>query len=119
MTPAPPTPIRSPRMRTRLPTPDPALSAQAALLAALGEPNRLAIVRVLAAGRRSVTDLAKAIGSTPVNTSHHLMMLRRAGILTAEAKGKFWWYTLVGAEVRKGSLVFAHPSGLTVSVPLG
>lgn len=96
----------------------PARRAQAAFLAALAEPTRLALVRALAAGEQSVTALAAAVGAEMVNVSHHLGVLRAAGVVTATKDGRFVRYALVG-EAAGAAVELAHPSGLKAVVPLG
>jgi DNA-binding transcriptional ArsR family regulator len=90
-----------------------------AWLAALAHPDRLAVVGVLVPGPMHVTDLAAAVGVSPSAVSHHLQIMSRAGLLSVERRGKFWWYTLVGVARKTGAAVtLAHPSGLKVVVPL-
>jgi DNA-binding transcriptional ArsR family regulator len=67
----------------------------ARLLGALAAPERLRIVSSLRAGPRTVTDLAEALGVSVVNVSHHLMVLRHAGLVRGAKKGRFVRYSLV------------------------
>jgi DNA-binding transcriptional ArsR family regulator len=66
----------------------------ARLLAALASPERLRIVRHLRDGPRNVTQLAQALGVAVVNLSHHLMVLRHAGLVRGARKGRFVHYSL-------------------------
>ncbi len=66
-----------------MPKPTAALKSQAAWLAALGQPTRLTIVRILAAGELTVGALAAATGVEAVNVSSHLAVLRVAGVVRA------------------------------------
>ncbi len=66
----------------------------AELLSALAAPERLKIVRFLSRGRRNVGEVAAMLATTPVNTSHHLMVLRNAGLIRAEKQGRFVYYSL-------------------------
>ena len=50
----------------------------AELLSALAAPERLRIVRFLREGPRNVTEIAEMLGTTVVNVSHHLAVLRHA-----------------------------------------
>ena len=93
--------------------------AEAAWLAAFGEPTRLAILRALAAGERTVTQLAVACGVELVNVSHHLGVLKDIGLVTVERDGRFMRYALAGGAVGGGTLTLAHPSGAQVVIPLG
>ena len=74
---------------------DPTIAARiATILHALGESTRLRLIRVLTAGEQSVNALAAAVGSPVVNVSHHLGVLRNAGVLTVEKRGRQRVYAL-------------------------
>ena len=60
------------------------LRAEADWLAAIGEPTRLTIIRTLAIGVKTVTELAKACKSEVVNVSHHLGVMRAAGLVKCD-----------------------------------
>ncbi len=92
---------------------------EAAWLAAFGEPTRLAILRALAAGEKTVTQLAVACGVEMMNASHHLSILKDCGLVAAERDGRFMRYALAGAVVGGGTLTLAHASGAKVVIPLG
>lgn len=68
------------------------------LLAALGERTRLEIVREIACGRKSegesVGDLSRKLGVEMVNLSHHLGVLRSAGLLENSRHGRHVYYSL-------------------------
>jgi DNA-binding transcriptional ArsR family regulator len=66
----------------------------ARLLAALAAPERLEIVRLLREGPKNVSDIAAWLKTSLVNTSHHLAVLRNAGILKSERQGRFIFYSL-------------------------
>jgi len=66
----------------------------AAFLQALGEPTRLNIVRLLSAGPSNVTEIATALQTEIVNTSHHLGVMRSAGVLQDRKDGRFVIYSL-------------------------
>jgi DNA-binding transcriptional ArsR family regulator len=73
----------------------------AAALRALADPARLRLVALLRGGPGSVSLLAEAIGVEVVNASHHLGILRRAGLVQTEKRGKFVFYSLApGVFVR-------------------
>lgn len=63
-------------------------------LRAVADPDRLRIVQALRGGARSVGEIAAEVRSTVVNTSHHLKQLRAAGLVKAEKRGRFVFYTL-------------------------
>jgi DNA-binding transcriptional ArsR family regulator len=66
----------------------------AELLAALAAPERLRIVRLLADGERNVTQIIEAAGIPALNVSHHLTVLKTAGLIRGQKRGRFVWYAL-------------------------
>ena len=93
--------------------------AQAAWIAAIGEPTRLAFIRFLATGEKTVTELAKMCNTEIVNASHHLGVMRVAGLVEADRDGRFMRYRLLGATANAAVLELVHPSGLKVVIPIG
>jgi len=93
--------------------------AQAAWIAAIGEPTRLVFIRILATGVKTVTDLAQACNTEIVNASHHLGVMRAAGLVEAKRDGRFMRYRLLGAVANGTALELVHPSGVKVVIPLG
>jgi ArsR family transcriptional regulator, nickel/cobalt-responsive transcriptional repressor len=74
---------------------DPKQAKQVAdLLQAIAEPNRLRIIECLRTGSKNVTELAKLLTCEIVNISHHLGVLREAGLVKDEKSGRFVNYTL-------------------------
>ncbi|WP_112310435.1 ArsR/SmtB family transcription factor [Pseudogemmobacter bohemicus] len=72
----------------------------ASLAQAVGHVNRLELLEHLAQGPRTVEDLSLRSGMAFANTSRHLQILRRAGIVRTEREGKFARYSLNGtAEI--------------------
>ena len=61
---------------------------------ALGEENRLRIVRMLLKQARSVNEIAEALEITQYNVSKHLRVLREAGLLEQEKQGQQRLYGL-------------------------
>jgi ArsR family transcriptional regulator len=66
----------------------------ARLLRAVADPERLRIIACLRAGPKHVSDLAAALGAEVVNVSHHLGVLRQAGLVQDEKQGRFVLYRL-------------------------
>ncbi len=68
------------------------------LLAALADPTRLAIVRQLAAAGRAgvicACDFVECCTVSQPTISHHLKVLRHAGIVTSERRGTNIYYGL-------------------------
>jgi ArsR family transcriptional regulator len=53
-----------------------------------------------------------------VNVSHHLGILREAGLVTFERDGRFMCYALAGAKATATMLELTHESGMKVMIPL-
>jgi rhodanese-related sulfurtransferase/DNA-binding MarR family transcriptional regulator len=66
---------------------------------ALGNGHRLELVDVLGQGERSVDDLAREIGESVANTSQHLQILARAGLVRSQRGGTRVVYRLAGDDV--------------------
>ncbi len=66
---------------------------------ALASPLRLELLDILCQGPRSVEAIAREVGHSVANTSHHLQILRRARLLETENKGVFVTYRLADREV--------------------
>jgi DNA-binding transcriptional ArsR family regulator len=63
-------------------------------LSALAAPERLQIVQVLREGPSNVSDLAQRLKMSMVNVSHHLGVLRHAGLVRFKKQGRFMVYSL-------------------------
>lgn len=70
-----------------------------ALLKSLSHEGRLQILCLLVDGERSVSQLAEALGSSPVSVSQQLMRLRAEGIVQTRREGKSVIYLLAREEV--------------------
>ncbi len=82
--------------RRRLPATE-ALEHLASGARALGDPTRLAVAVALAdAGRACVCDLAWIIGRDEKLVSHHLRLLKAAGMARSEREGRMVMYELTG-----------------------
>ena len=66
----------------------------ARVLRVLADDTRLAAVRVLMQGPRRVGQINELLGVEQSLLSHHLRVLRQAGIVTAERHGKAMLYRL-------------------------
>lgn len=65
---------------------------------ALGDPARLRLLSLIAAqesGTACVSDLTVALGLSQPTVSHHLKVLREAGLVTSERRGTWVHYSLV------------------------
>jgi DNA-binding transcriptional ArsR family regulator len=66
----------------------------ASRLRALADPDRLRIVNCLLKQEMSVTSIAEELGALIDKTSHHLGVLRAAGLVQTRKQGKFVIYSL-------------------------
>ena len=78
-----------------MPRRDPFSATECALLLkALGDRDRLRLVQALRAGPCCVSDLAERLDLELANVSHHLGVLRRAGLVVSQRSGKQIIYEL-------------------------
>ena len=68
---------------------------------ALGNGRRVELVDVLAQGERHVEELANEIGQSVANTSHHLQVLARAGLVITRRDGNHIHYQLASNDVEQ------------------
>src|ERR671926_95317 len=66
---------------------------------ALASGRRIELLDVLANGERTVEALAGEAAMSVANTSHHLQLLRQAGLVASRREGTSVWYRLAGPEV--------------------
>ena len=74
----------------------------AAVFSALGDPIRLRLLGLLAGapgGAVCVCDLVPAVGRSQPTVSHHLRILGEAGLVVAERRGKWVWYSVNGQQL--------------------
>jgi ArsR family transcriptional regulator len=78
---------------------------------ALADPTRVAIVNRLAAGDACcVCDLTDAFDLAQPTVSHHLRILRDAGLVSSERRGTFAYYVLVPDAIERLRGVFSPPA---------
>jgi ArsR family transcriptional regulator, nickel/cobalt-responsive transcriptional repressor len=73
----------------------------ARFLKALADPDRLRIVQCLQAGPKNVGEIAALLKEELANISHHLGVLRHAGLVQDEKQGKFVVYSLAPEIYRR------------------
>lgn len=76
------------------------IETTAALLAALAHPLRLTIVRLLADGERSVSDICKATWSSQPNISRHLSVLQARKVIHGRKEASRIFYSLRHPKLR-------------------
>ena len=69
-------------------------------LRALGDPVRFSIVQELRSGTRCACELAQVAEVSATLLSHHLKVLRAAGLITGSRRGRWIDYTLNAAALR-------------------
>jgi ArsR family transcriptional regulator, arsenate/arsenite/antimonite-responsive transcriptional repressor len=71
------------------------ISAIPDVIRSLGDPFRLRLVQLLAAGPACTCHLVTDTGAKQPTVSHHLKALREDGLVVAEPRGRFTYYRLV------------------------
>lgn len=72
---------------------------QAELCKSLSDPKRLRIIHELRVGQKSVSELAEVLGLKQSNTSQHLAVLRKAGVVVARRESSTVYYSLVNPKI--------------------
>ncbi len=74
----------------------------AAALKVVADPTRLRLLSLLATsgdGAVCACDLVEPVGKSQPTVSHHLKILREAGLVTSEKRGTNVWYAVVPAAL--------------------
>src|SRR5215467_15790694 len=77
---------------------------------ALGDPVRLRLVSLIGAragGEVCVCDLTSAFDLSQPTISHHLKVLREAGLIDSERRGTWVYYRLVPAALERMAALFS------------
>jgi len=67
---------------------------QAEFYKSLSDPKRLMIIDELRGGEKSVGELTRCLGINQSNTSQHLGILRKAGVINYQKRGNVLYYSL-------------------------
>ncbi|MCF3961430.1 ArsR/SmtB family transcription factor [Streptomyces fuscigenes] len=81
---------------------------------ALGDPVRLRLLSMIASragGEICVCDLTPAFDLSQPTISHHLKLLRQAGLIQSERRGTWVYYRLVPEMTDRLAGVLARPAG--------
>ncbi|MGO9080283.1 MAG: ArsR/SmtB family transcription factor [Streptosporangiaceae bacterium] len=90
-----------------------AAAGLAQVFKALGDPVRLRLVSLIGArlgGEVCVCDLTAAFDLTQPTISHHLKVLREAGIIDCERRGTWVYYWLVPSALERIAFLLAVPA---------
>ena len=96
----------------REPLSETAAAALAQVFKALGDPVRLRLLSLIGAhqgGEVCVCDLTAAFDLTQPTISHHLKVLREAGIITSQRRGTWVYYRLVPAALERMAGLLTAP----------
>ena len=72
-------------------------------LRAVADPERLKIIQILQGGPRAVGEICREMNVAIANVSHHLRLLKAAGLVSRIKKGRFVIYSLDPKFVRSAS----------------
>ena len=72
---------------------------QAEFCKSLSDPKRLRIIHELREGEKSVNELADKLGIKQSNTSQHLALLRKVGVITPRREGSTVFYRLENPKI--------------------
>jgi len=65
------------------------------------EPQRIKIIRLLRSGELCVCEIERSLGIPQNLVSHHLRVLREAGLVTARKEGQFVHYSRVEERIHQ------------------
>jgi ArsR family transcriptional regulator, arsenate/arsenite/antimonite-responsive transcriptional repressor len=84
------------------PLPAEAATFLARAFSALGDPVRLRLMSLLMTadgGQVCACDLVEPVGKSQPTVSHHLKVLRDAGLVSATRRGTYIWYAVISEQV--------------------
>ena len=61
---------------------------------AVGDPTRREILDILKSGQKTAGEIGEHFDATGATISHHLSVLKQAGLISDEKKGKYIYYEL-------------------------
>ncbi|MGY1434164.1 ArsR/SmtB family transcription factor [Streptomyces reniochalinae] len=89
---------------------------------ALGDPVRLRLLSMIASragGGVCVCDLTPAFDLAQPTISHHLKLLRQAGLIDCERRGTWVYYWLLPEMTDRLAAILARPAGQPLPEPTG
>jgi DNA-binding HxlR family transcriptional regulator len=70
----------------------------ARVFGALGDETRVRIIKLLSEGEERVDDLTRTLDTPQSTVSHHLRVLKEAGLVHAEKRGRSIYYSIAPSE---------------------
>ena len=92
----------------------------AAMFKALGDPVRLRLLSLIAShpgGEACVCEISATFDVSQPTISHHLKLLRSAGLLACERRGTWVYYRVIPSALRQLASVLEVDDGLTATTP--
>lgn len=75
------------------------------MLSVLADPQRLRIIECLSDGSRNVGELAVCLGKHLVKVSHHLSVLKKAGLVKSNRRGRYIYYELQSGAISSSDIL--------------
>jgi ArsR family transcriptional regulator len=94
---------------------DSLISASPDVMRLVADPLRAQIVEILASGPATTSHLVADTGAKQPNVSGHLKLLREAGVVATEPRGRFTFYRLVPQALRGAALHLADLAASAVA----
>ena len=86
------------------------------LMKQMGDPSRLRIFWILCHVEECVLDIAAMAGMSSSAVSHHLKLLKSAGLITSRREGKEMYYRLADTDIAR-RLHYAVEDVMEISCP--
>lgn len=81
---------------------------------AVGDPTRREILNILKDGQKTAGEIGAHFEATGATISHHLSILKQAGLISDEKKGKYIYYELNLSVFEE---ILSRITGLTGGMP--
>lgn len=82
--------------------------SRAAFFGALADPTRLAILDLLAGSPRCTCEIGEVVELAPNRLSYHLKVLREAGLIVGEKRGRWIDYSIAPGAWKKTRTALPH-----------
>ena len=92
------------------------IAAVSELMKQMGDPSRLRIFWILCHVEECVIDIAAMAGMSSSAVSHHLRLLKSAGLITSRREGKEMYYKIADTDIAR-RLHYAVEDVMEISCP--